>query len=739
MSKPPQTLLKYCIVLFLSFFILGGQPLEFGRDKTFFHGYLIPRPIVRIGLGINLSQIKISASSGMKIYEVNSNYKLIADDADDVTIKGYKEKLSEKFVIQISQARDREEAERVTQQMKERLDREVYFTGSPDGGMEGGFKIKVGDFLTRGDALKYMAHLNQLGIRDTWILREDITHKESRPFWILVRDELKRLSDDAVLYFIPSNPQSFLSYKGRDYRGILTLKASRKGIVLFNTLNMEDYLKSVVPSELSPYDFAKLEAHKAQAVASRTYALKNLGQYEDIGFDIDDSPKSQFYKGMNAEHPLSSLAVEETQGEAALFNGKFIDALYTSTCGGMTENVEEIFLGPSLPYLRSTECAYEKQKEWRLEAKNTVSPIYVQGQNISQNIAWLISLGVIARELQPAFYREMISSAEALFWLDNACSLLGKKMERTDIPEKSSMSLGDFAKMAIHAFEWKERIENLLLDSEVSFILGKHKALDKDAKTYVAYLVQEGIISSLEDINRIDSDLSRGDFVLYLSRMIKTYQEFLSTGVFREYKQNRITFEKAGNIVRLNISPEVFLMGSHEGNTSFVEELHLLGGEELRWIEKNGELLLVEVIYPAYTNILDRSSKYHSWKVRRSREELSQRLNQFFPLGELVDIIPQKRGVSNRVTELQIVGSESQAVVKGLRIRRTIGLRETLFVIDREFGTDGRISHFVFKGRGWGHGVGLCQVGAYGMAQAGADYKDILEKYYHGIKIGKVY
>ena len=86
-----------------------------------------------------------------------------------------------------------------------------------------------------------------------------------------------------------------------------------------------------------------------------------------------------------------------------------------------------------------------------------------------------------------------------------------------------------------------------------------------------------------------------------------------------------------------------------------------------------------------------------------------------------------------------IKGSESQVVVKGLKVRYVLGLRENLFVIDREFDEEGKISYFIFSGRGWGHGVGLCQVGSFGMAQAGADYTEILKKYYQGTKIKKIY
>jgi stage II sporulation protein D len=99
----------------------------------------------------------------------------------------------------------------------------------------------------------------------------------------------------------------------------------------------------------------------------------------------------------------------------------------------------------------------------------------------------------------------------------------------------------------------------------------------------------------------------------------------------------------------------------------------------------------------------------------------------------------QDRGESRRVTDLLIKGSGSTAVVRGFRIRNILGLRDTLFVIDREYDSQGKIKDFIFTGKGWGHGVGLCQVGSFGMARSGAGYKEILKKYYHGVKIDKVY
>jgi len=165
-----------------------------------------------------------------------------------------------------------------------KIEQKVYVRQTAEDGFFGRFKIIVGDFITREDALNYIGKLREHGVEDTWILREEITNEESKPLWIMVDNEFKSLSDNTELYFIPSNPQSYLSYKGRDYRGILTLKALSSGIVLVNTLYIEDYLKAVVPSELSPYDFPELEAQKAQAIAARTYAIKNMDSYADLGY-----------------------------------------------------------------------------------------------------------------------------------------------------------------------------------------------------------------------------------------------------------------------------------------------------------------------------------------------------------------------------------------------------------------------------------------------------------------------
>jgi stage II sporulation protein D len=105
------------------------------------------------------------------------------------------------------------------------------------------------------------------------------------------------------------------------------------------------------------------------------------------------------------------------------------------------------------------------------------------------------------------------------------------------------------------------------------------------------------------------------------------------------------------------------------------------------------------------------------------------------------DVVPRRVGVSGRVVELAVLGGRDreELVLRGLKVRWGLGLRENLFVIDRETDARGAVERFVFTGKGWGHGVGLCQVGAFGMARSGSAFEAILQHYYTGVTLQQAY
>jgi len=169
------------------------------------------------------------------------------------------------------------------------------------------------------------------------------------------------------------------------------------------------------------------------------------------------------------------------------------------------------------------------------------------------------------------------------------------------------------------------------------------------------------------------------------------------------------------------------------------------GGEELdRWIQAEP---------PAFCNhrfteaprATHYTRKYFRWETTYGRGELEEiiRNKLGIEIGYLLDIIPLERGVSGRCMSVRILGDEDEAVIEGeLNIRRALSpnhLHSSCFLVTRRMGEDGLPESFTFRGAGWGHGVGMCQAGAAGMALKGYRTEEILQHYYRGTELRRLY
>ncbi len=115
-------------------------------------------------------------------------------------------------------------------------------------------------------------------------------------------------------------------------RGNLEIVKYRDKLNVINTINVEEYLYGVLPSEIYPK--ANMEALKAQAVAARTLILRNRGRHKKEGFDFCSTVHCQVYRGMAAEKERTNRAVDDTYGEVMVYKGELIEAFYHSNCGG---------------------------------------------------------------------------------------------------------------------------------------------------------------------------------------------------------------------------------------------------------------------------------------------------------------------------------------------------------------------------------------------------------------------
>ena len=146
-------------------------------------------------------------------------------------------------------------------------------------------------------------------------------------------------------------------------------------------------------------------------------------------------------------------------------------------------------------------------------------------------------------------------------------------------------------------------------------------------------------------------------------------------------------------------------------------------------------------------NNYDQETKdFYSWKVEYTQDELSKLIKERSGIdyGQIIDLIPVARGTSARLWKLKIVGSQRTLTIgKELEIRRTLSpshLYSSAFVVDKEdISPEGIPGRFILTGAGWGHGVGLCQIGAAVMGEQGYKYDAILLHYYIGANIDKLY
>jgi SpoIID/LytB domain protein len=136
---------------------------------------------------------------------------------------------------------------------------------------------------------------------------------------------------------------------------------------------------------------------------------------------------------------------------------------------------------------------------------------------------------------------------------------------------------------------------------------------------------------------------------------------------------------------------------------------------------------------------------YYRWKVEYTVEQISDifRRKSGLEIGDIVDLKPVKRGPSGRIYELEVVGTKGTVTIgKELEIRRTLSeshLFSSAFVVAKNTDENGNFNGFTLHGAGWGHGVGLCQIGAAVMAAKGYNYREILQHYYPDTTLGRFY
>ncbi len=564
---------------------------------------------------------------------------------------------------------------------------------------------------------------------------------QSRPI-LEVRAPVIFASDEETLRPVKFNEKA--------YRGRLEVFANTHGaLTVVNVLNLEEYVRGVVPNELSPGGYPAIEALKAQAVAARTYAVSHLGQFAADGFDLLPTTRSQVYGGLTTEHPLTDRAVAETRGLVATYHGQPINALYTSTCGGRTEDVENIFGGEAVPYLRARECSLDAQDSFasfKVRTSREMPNIQEADHAASPRDAALLTahgFNLPAR-LTDAWLSSPLTIDEARALLAHVSFLTHQPAPA--LANDATRSAGFITALSI-ALDGESRGSVLLDKADVEYLLSFRDADDipTSNRADVANFLREGLLTLYPDATL------RPRLVLPRSRALRLVSQALETrGLFRLQKATARPSSAGALVVRttakgadknLNISPVASLFRAYGENIYQVRELNFVGGEIVTYhLNARGEVDYLEARPSPNGAASDHSSPYSNWTETLAPPGVMSRLGHHAAgIGTLTDLRVRARGASSRVTDLEIIGTNGMTHLRGGKIRSALSLREQLFVIDRQYDEGGRVESFTFRGRGWGHGVGMCQVGAYGLARAGLTYDKILKTYYTGISLTKMY
>jgi stage II sporulation protein D len=704
-------------------------------------------PILRIGLDA-APKLEISARQPFRIIDPDNMKEIWRPRFEGalqvVAEGGPRAELQSIYRVQVGAFGNRQFAEQRKLELEAELGVAGVIVHDPD---RGNWRVRLGHAENRLSLNPLIERLRQSGLTNFWITEEPSEDLSSVTLRLVDEAYDSSLTGLRRMVVLPGRGER-IRVGGKPYRGIFELRVDEFGLVrAINWVGLEQYLLGVVPAELGPEVWPELQALKAQAVAARTYVWRNRGQFEEQGFDICATPRCQVYGGAAAEHPLSDRAIAATRGEILTWQGKPIDALYTATCGGHTEDGHEIFPEQNEPYLSGVPCRAENEALASLRATiigRKIAPLLDEtGDDVTRDWSLLRAAGVIdswpagveggaSNRLEPALLRN---------WTAGLARLAG--LPDPQGPPAETGSLGRAAAAMLVDLGWWERAEVLLSENDIDALLRDEAAAslplgERRALAYLAWV--EGLRPFPDGGFHAERPPSLTRLIPALARIGQTYRAFgLRRGVVSGVGKSSIRLVQDKGELRLPLADSPYLFGLSGGRAVPADKLEIWPGDRIQFrTAPSGAIDFLELRPPVKGISDDRSAAVYSWEVRKTRHELERLINSRLSLGELTELQAVRRGVSGRIVELRVVGSRGSTIVRGFDVRRLLDLRESLMVIDVQRDDRGRIEAVVFTGKGWGHGVGMCQVGAYGMALRGASYREILGHYYSGTAITKL-
>ena len=230
------------------------------------------------------------------------------------------------------------------------------------------FYVMIGSYASSEDAQSALAQLGR---------EAEIYYDGGRGVVVLAQnsDQPLFLFDYASTHALVLSPHDssqkpVTKCDGNRYYGDFQFnRVTPSGMTVVNCVLLEDYVKGVVPNEMSAS--WPEEALKAQAVCARTFALKNLNRYRIYGFDVSDDTYSQVYRGLLNADDSTNAACEATAGEVLRYQGELCSVYYFAADGGATQSSETVWNDVKVPYLKGIADPYESDMSFYCKSWST--------------------------------------------------------------------------------------------------------------------------------------------------------------------------------------------------------------------------------------------------------------------------------------------------------------------------------------------------------------------------------
>ena len=682
----------------------------------------ITDPRIRVGL--------LNDQTSVTFPRIADGYYLITDSGPSILRRGFTDtaplsNATVRYAVQIAAISDKPSADAFVEKVRTETGQRVDALFDPSASNGGIYRILGGDFADTASAQPLRDQLQKRGYGSNMLIVRRPSDQPFQRVHQIVDDEGDRYTINADSILVLPVTSETITIDQKPYRTAARLTINPRGLLnVINELNLEDYLRGVVPAEMGSKIFDELEALKAQAIAARTYAVRNMGQFRTEGYDICPGPACQAYKGFSGEESLTDQAVRDTTGLVITYGGELIDALYTATCGGETSDVGTMFPGRNEPYLRRARCVEMEMTSLDGRADSGIL-------NEMQMNARVFAAAAALPDTTTSWAARDVAAAVAA-----ALRTIGATAAA--LPAPASSRRGDVLRYLAAVMNLDANARTLTLPEDRKYFFPQSGDAETAAFQAAAFLIKYQVIPT-QEIDRIDMNAAMPREELYALlhswlRKHETLQEI--TGKISAISGRTVTLKADGKNTNFDLPSGIPIFRRLGERYQEYRTVPVMIGDRAYLQRSNGRNVALIVLANYDGASFDRTSSFADWTRSYRADELVKSINNRNPIQQLIDLKPLTIDASQRIAELQVTAEGGRTfVLRGLPVRWSLNVPDNLFVIEKTKDPDG-VDRYTFFGKGWGHGVGMCQVGAYGMAFRGYKAADILKRYYTGVEIG---